>query len=118
MYADIELDANAIELEFQASLSHLEWFYRTVKRMSANTETEDYETIIEFKRNMIINDAELVDNLLKSTPLLSRKTLISKHPYVDNLEDELVQIKEEEAKVDEGATYPDSYFNYSNREDG
>ena len=49
------------------------------------------------------NDAELADIAQKSTGVVSRKTVLSNHPWVADAEKELAQIAEEEQEALEKA---------------
>ena len=91
MYTDIELDANAMELEFTASLEHLEEFYKQIKNIKT-----DEVTKIEFKRNIMVNDESLIGMIRNSIGLVSNETLLGKHPLVDNVQEEQEKLKKEQ----------------------
>lgn len=91
MYSDLELDANATELEFIASLEHLEYFFKAVHGISDS----DLFSEVHFKRNLMVNDESTVTMIQQSEGLVSLKTLLSKHPFVDDVEEELAQLKAE-----------------------
>lgn len=95
MYSDIELDANGIETEFQASFEELLWF---VNQHLANTGQGDFEgeTVdITFNRDILINEKEVVEVLEKS-PYLSEETKIAQHPYVKDVQLEIERRKQEQ----------------------
>lgn len=97
MYSDIELDANGIETEFQASFEELLWF---VNQHLANTGQGDFEgeqVNIIFNRDILINEKEVVEVLEKS-PYLSEETKIAQHPYVKDVPLELKRREEEQRK--------------------
>lgn len=99
LYADLDLDANDIESEFQASLSKLLWF---IDQHIANTANKDYskqKVTFIFNRDMAINETEIVANAKDSTGIISKKTIIANHPWVTNTDDEIKQIEEEEAEA-------------------
>ena len=53
----------------------------------------------QFSTSMIINETERIGNIKNSVGILSDKTLISRHPFVDDPDAELDQIEaEDEAK--------------------
>lgn len=103
MYSDIDLDANDMETEFQASFEELLWF---VNCHLANTGVGDFEgedLEIIFNRDILINESEAIDNVMKSVGLLSDETLIAQHPWVDDPQDELKKKEEERKKnIEEG----------------
>ncbi|WP_431030109.1 phage portal protein [Lysinibacillus sp. LZ02] len=95
MYSDIELDANGIETEFQASFEELLWF---INQHLANTGQGDFEgekVDIIFNRDILINEMEVVEVLEKST-YLSEETKIAQHPYVKDVQLELNRKKQEQ----------------------
>ena len=95
MYADIELDANGIETEFQASFEQLLWF---INRHLENTTGVNYDSEkveIIFNRDVLINEAEVIENLSKSE-YLSEETKIEMHPYITDVEAEIKRKKKEQ----------------------
>lgn len=91
MYSDMELDANALELEFTASFEYMVQFIKQIKSIS-----EDVKPQIKFKRSMMINSETVVDMIQKSTGIISRQTAIAKHPLVDDAQEELKRLEEEQ----------------------
>lgn len=92
MYSDIDLDANDMEIEFQASLELLmkfveAWLGRKV----------DVEFI--FNRDLPLNQADAINNCKNSIGVISKETVIANHPWTQNTADELKRIKEEEAQL-------------------
>ena len=98
MYSDIELDANGIETEFQASFEELLWF---INQHLANTGHGDFEgepVDIIFNRDVLINETEVIQGLEKS-PYLSEETRIAQHPYVKDVQLELKRLKREQQEL-------------------
>ena len=102
MYSDIDLDANGMETEFQASFEELFWFVNT---HLANTGKGDFsnETVtVIFNRDIMMNESEVIDNCKKSVGILSNETIVGQHPWINNIEKELQRIKDEkQAAMDE-----------------
>jgi len=95
MYSDIDLDANGMETEFQASFEELLWFVNT---HLANTGKGDFsnETVtVIFNRDIMMNESEIVENCQKSMGILSHETIIGQHPWISDVSNELERIKEE-----------------------
>lgn len=102
MYSDIELDANLIELEFAASFEYLQYFLRTLWGVS-----QEEVATITFKRNIMVNERETVEMIRSSVGLVSDKTLRSKHPLVENPEEEEKRIEaQEEEKLEKYGMIP------------
>ena len=92
MYSDMELDANQTALEFTASLEHLERFLKLIK----NIKDDKLISTTEFKRNLMVNDEATINMIIQSEGLLSKKTLLSHHPFVDNVDEEIKAIDDED----------------------
>lgn len=93
LYADLDMDANILETEFQASLEQLRWF---IDRHIYNTTGRDYssETVdIIFSRDIIINETEVINNARASVGIISDETIIANHPWVTNVRAELERIR-------------------------
>ncbi|WP_337439190.1 phage portal protein, partial [Acidaminococcus fermentans] len=59
-------------------------------------------------RTAIRNDAELVDMCAKSEGIVSRKTLLKNHPFVEDVSDEEKELEaEEKAQADKLDPYDD-----------
>ncbi len=99
MYSDMDLDANAMQTEFEAAFEELLWF---AKAHLANTGKGDFssDTVkIVFNRDIMVNESEKIDMANKAGAVISHKTSLAHHPWVDNVEDELSRIKEEEDEL-------------------
>lgn len=99
MYSDIDLDANGMETEFQASFEDLLWF---VNMHLSNTGKGDFEgekVEVVFNRDVLINESELIENCAKSEGVISKETIVSKHPWVANAEKELARIDAEKQEA-------------------
>ena len=95
MYSDIDLDANGIEMEFQASMEELLWF---VNKHFANTGQKSFEgeeVKVIFDRDVLINETEAINNCKASVGILSDETIVKMHPWVSDPEQELQRIKDE-----------------------
>ena len=99
MYSDVDLDANGIELEFQAAMEELLWF---VNRHLANTGKGSYEGAkvkVIFDRDVLINESEAITNCKNSVGILSDETIVKMHPWVSDPEQELERIKKEKEEA-------------------
>ena len=106
MYTDIGLDADKLEIEIQASFEYLQDLLNTVNKgfikkvvdkvsgaLSGKKEKAKYATIT-FDRNVMVNESRIIDDLNKSQDL-SLRTRLEKHPYCNDVEEELKRIEEE-----------------------
>lgn len=106
VYSDIDLDANEIETEYQASFEQLLWFVNQhlINMGQGNFTNEDVEII--FNRDMMVNESQIIADINASSNILSQKTLIANHPYVTDVDAELEQIEDEAQKNMEAYGFP------------
>lgn len=102
MYTDIDLDVNGMETEFQAGFEELKWFIdQYLIHIGKGDYTEEAVEFI-FNRDIFINEDAKIDNCVKSVGIISNKTILSRHPWVTNVEHELREIEnDKEAELEE-----------------
>jgi len=98
MYSDIDLDANGIETEFQASFEELFWFVNMHLANTNQGDYEDQEVNVIFNRDILINETESITNIVNSIPILSTETLVSQHPWIKDVQLELKRMNKEKQK--------------------
>lgn len=95
MYTDIDLDVNGMETEFQAGFEKLKWFIDQYLIHSGNPDYSEEAVEFVFNRDIFINEDAKIDNCVKSVGIISNKTILSRHPWVTNVQHELDQIEED-----------------------
>lgn len=103
MYSDIDLDANGMEMEFQRAFKALLYFVdchlSNIGRGSFFSEKKE----IIFNRDVLINESDVIDNCVKSLSILSEESVVSQHPWVEDVDMEMKRLKgEREASLYEG----------------
>lgn len=101
MYNDIDLDANGMETEYQASFEDLLWFLNMHLFNVGMGDFEQEEVEIIFNRDMMLNEGEVIDNISKSAGIISDETLVAQHPWVDDPQAELERLEEQKKKQQE-----------------
>lgn len=101
LYADLDMDANIIETEFQAALEQLKWFIDQdiVLKTGQDYSGEDVDFI--FNRDIIINESEVIENASKSVGQISDETIITNHPWVTDVQEELKRIEKQYGKKED-----------------
>lgn len=101
VFADIDLDANDMITEFNASFEDLLWF---VHQYCSNKGIGDFanENVdIIFNKDMLVNEVETLMSLVSAGVRISNKTLIEQVPFINDIDEELKRIEEEkEAEMD------------------
>jgi SPP1 family phage portal protein len=117
IFNDIDLDANGIEMEYQASLQELLWF---VNSHLSNTGVGDFENDkveIMFNRDGVIIESQVITDVSNSVDL-SLRTRLKNHPYVTDVEEELRLIKEEQKEqMAVGADFGGTFKNLKQKVD-
>lgn len=95
LYADLDMDANIIETEFQAAMEQLTWFIDQdiANRTGVDYSEEDVQFI--FNRDIIINESEVIENASKSVGQISDETIVANHPWVTDTQEELKRIEKQ-----------------------
>lgn len=121
MYSDIDLDTNDMETEFQAAFEELLWFAGCHLANSGRGDFSRDEVTVIFNRDVLINESDVIENIVRSEGLLSRETLIANHPWVDDVAGELRKLRQErKAEADEtyAGAFPRRRKDDENDEDG
>lgn len=112
LYALLELKAGMMETEFRLGFNEL---IRAILQYS-NIKIDE-QIIQTWTRTSIRNDSELVDMCSKSEGIISKKTILKNHPFVENTEDEEKQIKNEEKERLDNDDLKDDIENLNNKDD-
>lgn len=106
MFNDIDIDANEMEAEFQASLAELMFF---VKSHLANTGAGDFEADeirFVFNRDLMMNEGEILDGLVKAGARIPNRILLGQIPFIDDVDEAEELLTEEEEKAQAQFTDP------------
>lgn len=108
MYSDLDLDANGMELEFQAALEELLWFLDQDLANSGKGEFSEQVTFV-FNRDVLLNEAEAIANCGKSSGIISQETIIANHPWVSDVELERDRLRRERRGELESDDYSEAF---------
>lgn len=108
IFNDINMDANAMEIEFEASFETLLWFVNMHLANTGQRNFEDEKVQVIFNKDTIVNESQVIQDIKNSVGLISQETLVANHPWVENIQDELKKIKAEKERETE------AYINVEN----
>ena len=108
MYSDIDLDANEMETEYQASFEEVIYFMNLHMANTGQGSFEGETLDVIFNRDMLISESEIITNIQSSVGILSEETLVAQHPWVDDPRKELERIKAEKKEA-QAAQYGDAF---------
>lgn len=115
MYSKIDLDANGMETEFQASFDDLLWF---VDRHLANKGVGDFtneDVTIIFDRDMIVNESEMINNCKNSVGIVSTETIVANHPFTIDPKAEMAALEKERKEQQSADPYGGAFDDGQNR---
>lgn len=102
LYSLLEIKAGLMETEFRLGFGEL------VRAILAASGRKAQNIAQTWTRTSIRNDAELADMCAKSVGIVSKKTILANHPFVENVEDEEAQLeKEREEQQEQNEDYKD-----------
>lgn len=93
-YALLDLKADSMIAKLKKALREFFWFITEDYNRRMGTEFDSSKIEFEINKSLITNDKELVEMIGMSRDLLSQKTLISKHPFVSDINAEIDKIED------------------------
>lgn len=115
LYSLLELKAGLMETEFRPSFGR---FIRCVCRL-LNLPIKDDTIIQTWTRTSVRNDQETAQIAAQSKGIISDKTIVRNHPWVEDPEKEMQQLQEQEAEAQEKVeTYQDAFRQTGGVKDG
>jgi len=99
MYSGLDLKCNAMEDNFKWAFEQLLYFVNMYMEIT-NQPVSDKEITIVFNRDIAINESQAIADCQNSKGIISDKTIVANHPWVEDVESELKQI-DEESKLQE-----------------
>lgn len=110
MYTNIDLDANALEREFKDSFLKLIWFIAQHFKLIKKGDFEKEKVTIVFNRDILINESQSIEDVIKSMNILSRQSLLAQHPWVEDVDLEIKRLEdEEEEKENNSDTFNEDF---------
>jgi len=105
LYAGLDLKCNSLEEWFKWGFEQLLYFVNKYHEITKQP-VSDKEITIVFNRDIAVNESQAITDCLNSKGIISDKTLIANHPWINDVEQELEQI-EKERKSDEPPMFAD-----------
>ena len=117
VYADMDLDANGMEIEYQAAMEELVWFVNQYLIQSGAGDFSGEKVTFVFNRDIMVNEGEIITNISNSGNILSRETLVEHHPFVTDAKLEMERIEKEEQQSLEKALGYNNAFPSNNQKE-
>lgn len=108
-YSDMDLDANSMETEYQASFEDLMYFvniYLANAKLYVVNDEQPEDVSVMFNRDMLTNASTIIENCKNSVGLISNRTIIENHPFTMDVTKEIEQMEaEKQQAMDEMNNY-------------
>ena len=95
-YADLTSDCEGIAEELNCMFERLKIFIDFYFLIKGLGDYQDTEFSIEFNYDMVVNESDIITDIKNSVGIVSNKTLLQNHPYVDDVEKEEERLKQEQ----------------------
>lgn len=96
VYADLDMDATEFGGELVVALEQIIWFIKQDILLRTGVDYTDTTVRITLNTDIAINETETITNLVNSKDVLSKRTLVEMHPYVEDVEDEMKRLAEDQ----------------------
>lgn len=94
-YADLDSSTDDMVSEFREALDRVIWFVTKDIKVRTGKDFSTVEYSIIFQKDLIIDEEVAVLNAQRSHGIISKRTNLANHPYVENVEEELEYLEEE-----------------------
>ncbi len=96
-YANLDMKADPFISKFKVGFKELFWFVTEDINLRNGTVYDSALVRVDIKKNRLINESELIDNILSSVGFVPRSILLAKHPYVEDVEQAKADLEAEKA---------------------
>jgi len=105
-YADLDMDANDLEQEMLAAFEVLKIYIDGYLQATGKGDFTKDTFTVTFNRDIIVNELDAITMCRDSSGVISKKTIIDNHPWVTNVDAEMVQMDKERGGVDPYPRHP------------
>ena len=91
----MDLKCNNMEDNFKWSFEQLLYFVNKYLEVTKKGAPSEKEVKIIFNRDITINESQAIEDCQNSKGIISDRTIIANHPWVENVDEEIKQIEKE-----------------------
>jgi SPP1 family phage portal protein len=103
LYTSLDLKASRLERKFKKALTDFMYFVVQHINDTEGTAYDYTEVTFTFNKSVIFNEKEKIDAVLASDGLLSKRTVLANHPFVDDVDEEMARLDtEKQERLDAG----------------
>jgi SPP1 family phage portal protein len=101
--ADLDTICNNFEIELQETMDQVVWFTDEYLLMIGEGDFREEEITFTFNRDIVVNEADAITDCKNSVGIISNRTIVANHPWVEDVDAELSQL--EDQKEEEQALF-------------
>lgn len=99
MYSGLDLKCNRMEAAFKDGFNNLIWFVNRYLELTGQGAEWDSKIDITFNRDININESQAITDCQNSQGVVSRETILKNHPWVEDVDEEIVKLDKEETEA-------------------
>ena len=95
LYAGLDLKCNALERELNKCLNMMEWFIKSYLNLMRVSVADADNINFIFNRDISINEEAAINMCKNSKGVISDKTIVANHPWVQDADEEMKEIEKQ-----------------------
>lgn len=100
LFSLLDMKANVLERKFIQALKKFMWFVTEYASITGQGEFDPGKVTFTFNKSMLMNELEQAQIAQNSMGVISQKTIVRNHPWVDDEQAEIERLEEERNIVD------------------
>lgn len=95
LYTSLDLKANIMARKFTRGIKEFIWFLTEWMKLAGKGQYDADTVKVTFSKSMLTNDLELVTMGQQSKGVISDETIVTNHPWVDDVQEEIGRLEKE-----------------------
>lgn len=95
LYSGLDLKCNNFERKLKKAFKLIFWFVAKYLKLINKGDFDYKDAKVQFNRNMITNETEVIENCQGSVGVISRKTVREHHPWISDIAEEEQRLEQE-----------------------
>jgi SPP1 family phage portal protein len=98
-YMDLDADCESLGTELKDTFQRLKLFIDVYLQLTGKGDFTKEQFDIVFNVDMPVNETDVINNVRNSDGIISRRTQLQNHPWVQDVDEEIAWIDEEKKKA-------------------
>lgn len=110
-YMDLDADCDSLGTELKGTFRRLKLFLDVYFQLIGKGDFTGEDFSVVFNMDLPVNETDVINNARNSDGIVSKRTILKNHPWVDDVEEEMEQIEKE--KQEAMSTFGEGLFDDS-----